>query len=601
MAILLVACGGNGDGGGTIDTIAPTVSKTNPNSGFAITAGDSIGITFDETIDTTSLVLGGDMASESDGGNFSTSTKPIYGSSLHLKATDDTLTINPQTAWNFGNDRNLSIDAKDLSGNPLETLNLIFTIVEGLVYVSPTGDDANDGTKDSPKATIPAAIAEAQGLGYDATLPGAVLVSQGTYSVNSDPSIETHVILEEGISIYGGYSTDFSQRESEANTTIIEDMSTAAPFTPTPPNRVIDAGSGITAATVVDGFTIQGGGGTFSSGIFNHDGTSPTVQNNTIDGGSGGNDSYGIYNDPNSTPTIKNNTIDGGNGRNRTYGIFNTFSSPIIQNNTIDGGNGGDQSYGIYNNSDSTPNIQNNTIDGGNGGNFSSGIFNNSSSPIIQNNTIYGGNGGRFSFCIFNGFSSPSIKNNTIDGGSGGNVSSGIFNASSSPAIQNNIIMTSGNGSTRTCINEDDNNSVPTSIQNNDLFDCPTALYVDFIDGNLLTIGEINNLTDSDGNVTIDPGFVDRDGGDWRLTSTSPTEVTQGGLDLSTNPKPFSTDKDGFTRTVPWSIGAYELDWLPPFIASLLSWRFLSVINNPSEFWGQRFVGVLNSADSFLF
>jgi len=44
---------------------------------------------------------------------------------------------------------------------------------------------------------------------------------------------------------------------------------------------------------------------------------------------------------------------------------------------------------------------------------------------------------------------------------------------------------------------------------------------------------------------------------DWRLTASSPTEVTQGGLDLSAE---FTTDKDGVTRTAPWSIGAYEQD-----------------------------------------
>ena len=563
MTFLLVACGsnvgvGDGGGGGGADTTAPTVSKTTPNSGIAITASDPIEITFNETMDTTSLVLGGDMATESNGGTISTSTKPVSSFSFQIRATEDPapirarlapsatdtmptttttttnlppsttfniLTIIPQTAWSFGIDRTLTIDAKDISGNPLETLNLTYTIVEGIVYVSIPengGDDSQPGIKEAPKATIPEGINAAVVFS-----PGAVLVSQGTYLVDSGLANPSHIILMEEISIYGGYSIDFSQRDSVENTTIIQDINQRVGAS-IPPNRAIDAGKGITEATMVAGLTIQGGGGSSSSGIFIDDGAFPTVQDNIIDGG-GGIESYGIYNTF-SSPNILNNNINGGRGGpsfGESYGIYNLYSSPIIQNNTIDGG-------------------------GTKVSNDSYGIINSASSPIIRNNTIKGGSGGSTSTGILNADSSPIIQNNTIDGGKISSSSSyGIHNIQvSSPIIENNIIFNSS-----FCIHDFFVITPTKSIKNNDLFRCPNILLgVHFRDG------EVNGLPKLTGNVSVDPVFVDRAGGDFHLTSSSPTEVTQGGLDLSTSPNPFSTDKDGAPRTDPRSMGAYELD-----------------------------------------
>ena len=256
--------------------------------------------------------------------------------------------------------------------------------------------------------------------------------------------------------------------------------------------------------------------------------------------GSGGNNSYGIFNINSSSSTIQNNTIDGGNAVNYSYGIFNTdFSSPTIRNNTIGGGSAGVHSVGISNT--------------------------NSSLPTIQNNTIGGGIAGSGSFGIYN-ISSSTIQNNTIDGGSGGSNSYGIYSSSSSPTIQNNIVFTSGS-SAGYCLYEFDSSSDPAFLENNDLFDCPTAFYVDEGVTNLTSISAVNALIDmtASGNVSVDPVFADIDGpdddittigdNDWHLTSTSPVEVTQGGLDLTAS---IPKDKDGIDRTVPVSIGAYE-------------------------------------------
>ncbi|MFW5689395.1 MAG: choice-of-anchor Q domain-containing protein, partial [Spirochaetota bacterium] len=73
---------------------------------------------------------------------------------------------------------------------------------------------------------------------------------------------------------------------------------------------------------------------------------------------------------------------------------------------------------------------------------------------------------------------------------------------------------------------------------------------------------ELDNFTF---NITGDPLFVDIDGADddidtlddndWHLTAGSP--AADAGAELSAD---YVTDHDEVPRTVPWSIGAYELD-----------------------------------------
>ena len=102
---------------------------------------------------------------------------------------------------------------------------------------------------------------------------------------------------------------------------------------------------------------------------------------------------------------------------------------------------------------------------------------------------------------------------------------------------------------------------------NNNLFDCPTALYYDDGTTNLTTIAAVNALGDTlaNGNVSVDPSFVNQIGGDWHFATdgTAPCLVTQGGLDLSASG--IINDNDGTLRTVLYSMGAYEHDgaWAP--------------------------------------
>lgn|GEM_PF-646478 len=614
----------------TIDDALPTVSA-GPQDASPLAKGEAITLVFTKSMSASSLTLGGDLGAQAAAGVWSTTNQ-----------ADDTVTISPTASWSLG-PQTLTVGGTDLLGNAMAPATLHYDVVAGMIHVSLSGDDANDGTKENPKKSIPGAIATAVNQHLH---PGAVLVSEGTYLVDSGANPPTQVIVTEGISLYGGYATDFSRRDPNSHNTTLQDLSTKNTGSSNP-NRAIEAGSGVTAATVVDGFTIQGGEGSYSSGVFNHNGGAPTIRNNVIDGGRGsagsigiqnngsapliqnntitggsggaasygianasagpsiqnniihggaGIDSYGISNINTAFPLIENNTIDGGDGSNNSYGIYNFSSLPKIRSNTIDGGRGSNSSLGIYNTATlaslliqsniitggrgntavgvyniaaSSPLIEKNMIDGG-GGSASYGIYSSSSAPEIRNNTISGGIGSNASQGIFNNGSSnglsPAIRNNTINGGAGA-ISTGIMSQSASPTIENNIVFTSGDG-TRSCMVEITSNADPASLRNNDLFDCPDALYLDEGITKLTSIDDVNALADTTagGNISVNPAFVSKNGpdddvntmadNDWHLSSASPAAVTDGGLDLSSD---FTVDKDDITRTLPWSIGAYQL------------------------------------------
>ena len=111
---------------------------------------------------------------------------------------------------------------------------------------------------------------------------------------------------------------------------------------------------------------------------------------------------------------------------------------------------------------------------------------------------------------------------------------------------------------------EFDSDSDPASVRNNDLFDCPTALYYDEGTTAITSIATVNALGDTtaSGNVSADPLFEDQAGGDWHFTVSTLATVDEGGLNgIDDGGWGFTDDKDGDPRPgtgSAWSMGAYE-------------------------------------------
>jgi len=447
---------------------------------------------------------------------------------------------------------------------------------EGFIFVSVAdGSDGNRGVLGEPLATIQAGIDTAytyieEGLA-DAV---EVHVAAGTYEVRDEEG--DFIDMKEGVSLYGGYSLDFKTRNPTVYVTTIEDTSTGGTEI-----AAVRACDGITEATVLDGFTILGGGGTTMDGwstALDIERASPTVTNNTIIGGSasptgytialdiyddssplidhnaivGGNaqgHNYGITVSLDSFPTIRSNTINGGSS-GISQGIFIFDAGAMIQNNSIEGGQG-TTTRGIFINVSSWVSIKGNTVSGGSATGESSGILVMSENVTVEANTIYAGysaSWGTYGVHCVN-VTLFTVRNNTIlggeTGGTGGangvlcNASSGlIFDntiaggigewgpgitliSSSAPLVENNIIFSSST-SGGYCIHEgDDNGGYAASIRNNTLWDVTgtTVLYCTYDGQTLDTAAAVNALDHADGNWDQNPDLADLDGADDDLAT----------------------------------------------------------------------------------
>jgi len=129
-------------------------------------------------------------------------------------------------------------------GDPSAPSRVVIWVLEDkahALWVAPTGNDANAGTRAAPKATIQAAIdaANVGGLGAD------VYAAAGTYSGS--------LTLRPNVSVYGGYGPTTFLRDVAVNATVISGGTTAVTGT---------SASGLT----LDGLTIRSADATVVGG-----------------------------------------------------------------------------------------------------------------------------------------------------------------------------------------------------------------------------------------------------------------------------------------------------------------------------------------------
>lgn len=140
-------------------------------------------------------------------------------------------------------------------------------------YVSELGDDSlcttppfECGTQQFPVRTIAQGIANALAIGGGVD----VYVDAGSYPED--------VLVAEGVSLYGGYDSQSGWTRDPANNDSVITAQT---------NEGMDIGDQVTRITEIDGFTINGLGGSIGAdthAIFVQGGT-PTITNNRVNGG----------------------------------------------------------------------------------------------------------------------------------------------------------------------------------------------------------------------------------------------------------------------------------------------------------------------------
>ncbi len=235
---------------------------------------------------------------------------------------------------------------------------------------------------------------------------------------------------------------------------------------------VVTFESGEDSTAVVTGFSMQNGRAYYGAGGVYISGSSPIVRNNTISG---------------------NSTDYSGAG-----GIYCTNSNPAIINNTISG---------------------NSAYYGGRGGGISCGSNSNATviGNVISGNSAYsghhedGGDGGGIS--CYN--SDPTIidniitRNSAVSGG-------GIHCVDSDPAILGNTVINNF-GSAISCIS-----SSPT-LTNNILWkNGRSEIYADESSSPAFTYCDIWGGWEGEGNIDIDPLFLDPLNGNYNVCSQSP-------------------------------------------------------------------------------
>lgn len=333
-----------------------------------------------------------------------------------------------------------------------------------------------------------------------------------SYTRDMDPDAGKYVeniMMKSGVKLLGGFTGYGDYRNSISYTSILDGDAAGA---------VIDIPAFSNVWTVVDGFTIQNGGGEGWEAGGIHCSGPAIISNNVVTGNTA------IY-------TAAGITVDAWAGQDVT-----------VENNSIVDNDGG----GLYVQNGDVKVIGNDISRNSNSG---LAVDADCSDVDIVNNVISGNtseNGGAGIFCLPGAM--PTITNNTIIGntttGSYGGGGIYLCDAYCAAVIENNIIAFNTSDARGGGIYSDGHK---TFMDYNDVYG-NTSTQTSFDDYYGISPG-VND-------ISVDPGFYDPDIEDYRLTYGS--DCIDAGLDAASAIPDY--DKDGRTRIVGSHVdmGAYE-------------------------------------------
>ncbi len=484
-----------------VDT-SPTTPGANTPSPESVRLGnsDSITIVFSASVDTQSLVLGGDLAKEA---------------AAAVWPDDKTLQVSPTSIWHSGKDRTLVVGIADASGMQLETAQYSYDIAT--VYVSiddPAASDDSTGTRGAPFASIQAAIAYANNSFAEAS----VLVAEGTYEVDGRKN-GNRVEMMDNVSLYGSYAADWSARDRDAHTSRINNTAVGFPV----------RAASLTTPVVIDGFQIDSGIG--ESVLFIWGVTDITVRNNLL-------------------------TTESSTQAANTALSLTLVDHAIIEDNEVVTGSGSNSAYGISVEWDSRALVSRNFIHGTSSKNGTNGILTGDvfGVDIFNNVIVITGGSSDIALRVYYGSTEGTrIVNNTFY------AAKPVLLTDVAVLLQNNILHSTG---TDYCLDEVGPDSIyPTSLTNNNFTGCTSMAR--FLEGvkysyfsNFADIATQLGI-DSNGSISVTPVYKDLTNLDLHLTADNGTDLSEGGVERSDL---FTVDKDSHTRTDAWTIGAYEQD-----------------------------------------
>ncbi|GIV21662.1 MAG: hypothetical protein KatS3mg023_3413 [Armatimonadota bacterium] len=298
-------------------------------------------------------------------------------------------------------------------------LGMSSPLLAKVVYVSPQGDDLQDGLSwATAKRTVTAALQTA--------LPGdQIWVRYGLY--------QERITLKNGVALYGGF------RGTESS---LSERPTFPRPQPDPYETVLDGGQGgsvVTSPTTanrayrLDGFTIRNGSAEYGGGLYlTSSANLLTVANCTLSGNRASRDGGGVY-CYSSSPALTGCTLSG-NSASSGGGVYCYNSSPRLTGCTLSGNSASGDGGGVYCEYNSSPTLSGCTLSG-NSASFGGGVYcYNSSSPTLSGCTL-SDNRASSGGGVACSSSSPTLTGCTLSGNRASRDGGGVYCYSSSPAL----------------------------------------------------------------------------------------------------------------------------------------------------------------------
>lgn len=472
------------------------------------------------------------------------------------------------------------------------------TIEQGnpIVYVNLAARGSNNGTSWANAYTSLATALTNAPVGSE------IWVAQGTYKPTTTIDRDISFDLKNLVEVYGGFNgteTSRVQRNWVANPTVLSG-DIGVPNDKSDNSYNVVAGSGLSASTVLDGFTITDGNNTQSggdgAGIYLNN-SSSILSNLHITNNSASNDGGGGY-IRNGIPQLTNVTFSGntsqyggglllsssntilnyvnfyGNSATEQGGaLYINGSNPIITNSnftsntaTNSGSDGG--AIFIYQGSPQLTNVRfvTNSANDTGGGIATGQGYGDLSNPVLLNavferNSSNTGGGIYFGEYLGRG-GSPTLTNVVFDRNTG-NIGGAIYNIRNRATLTN-ITFSNNTAATGSAIisNGDISQvSVTNSIFWNDQATIANNIITNADDGrtlvnNSLVQGGYLSSDTNKPNLDVNPLFVDATSGNLRLRGLSPA-INIGSNDAVNG---ITTDVAGVPRIVAGTVdlGAYE-------------------------------------------
>ncbi len=250
---------------------------------------------------------------------------------------------------------------------------------DNVLYVHVDGQNSNAGTIEAPMRTIQWAISQARRQPQIDT----IRVAEGEYAV--DYANSDHIVIEDGVSVLGGYSSDWADQDPAQFLTNIVDESEWTPSSESNPHRTVEVPEAVGSDTFVEGLHVGINSGEFRVAILVTG--NATIRNNVVEVTMGEvSQHWGVY-VTGATPSIIDNRIHFSGNETLATGVDARNSQAVIAGNVVDlsevvfGATGVRSSVG-------SNLIAANTIDLGPSGGAVGVRFDSGATPTIDNNLI---------------------------------------------------------------------------------------------------------------------------------------------------------------------------------------------------------------------